>query len=120
MHKCLSQHSKFWDTELAYFSKIPDTIIFKRVGSREANKVGHIRIDLFSVSDKAKWLQTCFLFGKADNGELFKIMIKVRRKKASRSQFEGNPTFLFSHVICCSLSRKPYGKCLLKPRQSTG
>lgn len=97
------------------FSKTSDTKILKRVAAKGANKVGHFYTDLFNETDKAKGLQTCFLFEKADNGELFKIIIKVRGKKASRSQFERNPTFIFSH-ICCSLSKKPYGKCLLEPR----
>lgn len=116
MYKCLSQHSKFWGIELTHFSKIPDTKIFKRVASRGAHKVGHICIDLFNATDRTKCLQMCFASKRLTVENYLRSWLKSEEKKPSRSQFEGNPPFLFSHVICCGLSRKPYGKCLLKPR----
>lgn len=55
MHKCLSQHSKFWGTEQTFFKNIRYQSLL-RVAAKVANKVGHICIDPFNVTDKHTWL----------------------------------------------------------------
>lgn len=70
------------------FSKTSDTKIFKRVAAKGANKVGHFYTDLFNETDKAKGLQTCFLFEKADNGDL-RSSLKSEEKKRPEANLKG-------------------------------